>query len=112
MTVMPTMEWGLALEEEEDGDNDHDPGDSFVEDNDVSEKHRNRERFCFVSNDVESSLEAGMQNCSDNGAGENYTDEEGVNHSFHKMWPGVKANIQSKSWKYFSPFHLDIGYLP
>ena len=53
-----------------------------------------------------------MQNCSDNGAGENYTDEEGVNHSFHKMWPGVKANIQSKSWKYFSPFHLDIGILP
>ena len=55
---------------------------------------------------------AGMQNCSDNGFGENYTDEEGVNHSFHKMWPGVKANIQSKSWKYFSPFHIDIGYLP
>ena len=112
MTVMPTPECGLTLEEEEDGDDDHDHGDSSVEDNDVSEKYRNRLRVFFVSNDVESSLVAGMQNCSDNGFGENYTDEEGVNHSFHKMWPGVKANIQSKSWKYFSPFHLDIGILP
>ena len=66
----------------------------------------------FVSNDVESSLVAGMQNCSDNGFGGNDKDEESVNNSFHKMWPGVKADRQSKSWKYFSPFHLDIGNLP
>ena len=49
MTVMPTLECGLALEEEEDGDDDHDHGDdhgdSSVEDNDVSEKYRNRLRF-------------------------------------------------------------------
>ena len=53
-----------------------------------------------------------MQNCSDNGFGENDKDEESVNNYFHKMWPGAKADRQSKSWKYFSPFHLDIGNLP
>ena len=36
-----------------------------------------RERGFYVSNDVESSLEAGMQNCSDNGYGENDKDKEG-----------------------------------
>ena len=45
MTVMPTLECGLALEEEKDGDDVHDHGDSSVEDNDVSEKYRNRLRF-------------------------------------------------------------------
>ena len=33
--------------------------------------------FFFVSNDIESSLETGMQNCSDNGYGENDKDKEG-----------------------------------
>ena len=42
------------------------------------------ERGFLVSNDVESSLEAGKQNCSYNGFGENDKDEKGVNHSFQK----------------------------
>ena len=61
MTVMPTLECGLALEEEKDGDDGHDHGDdhidSLVEDNDVGDKYGKRERFFFVSNDVESSLD-------------------------------------------------------
>ena len=63
------------------------------------------ERGFLVSNDVESSLEAGKQNCSYNGFGENDKDEKGVNHSFQKCGLGqMKKTVHiMKTLLTFSP---------